>query len=117
MAKWKLILTPAGRQLLKEYSKPTSFWMTPKARDYHTGGFKTDLSFQIQTVVVSPWPTPRTPTGGPESQQRKKELGRSKSGGGDLASVAILCSKDKKRLNPLFAGWLMGYPIAWGHQR
>lgn len=36
------------------------------------------------------WPSPRTPTGGPESAERKQELGRTRSGGGDLASVALL---------------------------
>jgi len=34
----------------------------------------------------SAWPTPRTPTGGSESAARKKELGRTNSGGGDLQS-------------------------------
>jgi len=33
------------------------------------------------------WPTPRTLTGGPESAERKQELGRTESGGGDLASA------------------------------
>lgn len=28
------------------------------------------------------WPTPRTRTGGPESAERKQELGRTRSGGG-----------------------------------
>lgn len=36
------------------------------------------------------WPTPKTPTGGPESAERKQELGRTKSGGGDLQSVALV---------------------------
>ena len=35
------------------------------------------------------WPTPRTPSGGPESSERKKELGRQKSGGGDLQAAAL----------------------------
>lgn len=34
------------------------------------------------------WPTPRTITGGAESAERKKELGRMDSGGGDLQAVA-----------------------------
>ena len=38
------------------------------------------------------WPTPRTPTGGPESGERKQELGRTESGGGDLQAVALLSS-------------------------
>lgn len=34
------------------------------------------------------WPTPRTVTGGAESAERKQELGRVDSGGGDLQAVA-----------------------------
>ncbi len=45
---------------------------------------------RISDNDCSGWPTPRTPTGGPESAERKQELGRSQSGGGDLASVALL---------------------------
>lgn len=33
------------------------------------------------------WPTPRTITGGGESAERKRELGRDQSGGGDLQSA------------------------------
>ena len=40
--------------------------------------------------TLSGWPTPRTATGGPESAQRKKELGRMESGGGDLQAVALM---------------------------
>ena len=35
------------------------------------------------------WPTPRTRTGGPESAERKQELGRTRSGGSDLQAVAL----------------------------
>lgn len=35
------------------------------------------------------WPTPRTITGGPESAERKQELGRVNSGGGDLQAAAL----------------------------
>ena len=35
------------------------------------------------------WPTPRTPTGGAESGERKQALGRTESGGGDLQAVAL----------------------------
>lgn len=38
----------------------------------------------------SGWPTPRTITGGPESAERKQELGRKRSGGGDLQAAAIM---------------------------
>lgn len=37
--------------------------------------------------LSSAWPTPRTPSGGSESAERKKELGRTRSGGGDLLSA------------------------------
>lgn len=36
------------------------------------------------------WPTPRTITGGGESAERKKELGREDAGGGDLQAAADL---------------------------
>ena len=38
---------------------------------------------------VSAWPTPRTITGGAESAERKQELGRLESGGGDLQAAAL----------------------------
>lgn len=37
--------------------------------------------------AVLMWPTPRTLTGGPESAERKRALGRTESGGGDLQSA------------------------------
>jgi len=36
------------------------------------------------------WPTPRTVTGGAESAERKQELGRTESGGGDLQAAVQL---------------------------
>ena len=38
------------------------------------------------------WPTPRTPTGGAESGERKQELGLPESGGGDLQAAVHLAS-------------------------
>lgn len=38
------------------------------------------------TDAIRQWPTPRTPSGGSETAKRKQELGRAKSGGGDLQS-------------------------------
>lgn len=40
--------------------------------------------------TLSGYPTPRTGTGGPESAERKKELGRMDSGGSDLQAVALM---------------------------
>lgn len=53
------------------------------------------------------WATPRTITGGPESAERKQELGRTNSGGGDLQSQAA------GKLNPQWVSCLMGYPPLW----
>ena len=51
--------------------------------------------FERRTLVppidahgCSSWPTPRTITGGAESAERKQELGRTQSGGGDLQAKA-----------------------------
>lgn len=46
-------------------------------------------SAQLRSVsACSSWPTPRTLTGDAESATRKKELGRTESGGGDLQAAA-----------------------------
>ena len=57
---------------------------------------------------LAAWPTPRTPTGEPESAERKQKLGRTESGGGDLqaavqlASWASPASRDYKDINQNF---------------
>ena len=116
-------------------------WPTPQAEDSHHGGRsmsprgvqkrltegrQLDLG---QTVALrggpltrQTYPTPRTITGGAESAQRKQELGRTKSGGGDLQSVVQQkCNlhsdewyqKAMGQLNPEWVEWLMGWPIGW----
>lgn len=52
------------------------------ASGFSSSGSTTDAS-------VSAWPTPRTITGGAESAERKQELGRLESGGGDLQAAAL----------------------------
>jgi len=52
-------------------------------------GSKATVSLN-HVATLAGWPTPRTPTGGAESAERKQELGRKASGGGDLESVARL---------------------------
>jgi len=50
------------------------------------------LDMLPRVAQLAAWPTPRTPTGGPETAERKQELGRTESGGGDLAAVANLAA-------------------------
>jgi hypothetical protein len=58
-------------------------WLVRRDRKAKEG---INLQLPLQ-VAVQMWPTPRTITGGGESGKRKKELGRTKSGGGDLQSA------------------------------
>jgi hypothetical protein len=81
---------------------------------------------------IKQWPTPRTITGGAESAQRKKELGRIEAGGGDFQAAVLMISTGspfapqdhqipdgqpssitRRTLNPLFVEWLMGWPMNW----
>ena len=81
----------------------------------HTGG-----------IAFGCWPTPRAMTGGAESADRKRELGRTLSGGGDLQSAVIEWERGRRVLskcddgkplkvsiNPRFTEWLMGVPKGW----
>jgi hypothetical protein len=93
--------------------------------------------------VTKTWATPKTPTGGPETAKRKQELGRTASGGGDLASQTLeqwgsprtgiradthfsydrgkhnieeqagASMKGGGKLNPRWVETLMGLPIGW----
>lgn len=47
---------------------------------------------RMEDTDCGSWPTPRTPTGGAEAGSRKKELGRTKSGGSDLQATAQLAA-------------------------
>lgn len=108
---WKQQTTPRGRPLCQLRasgvrtkgtgfggSESTTTWKTPRAMDYKG-------SVDIETTTRAPgdwylpeqanltgWPTPRTVTGGAESAERKKELGRTNSGGSDLQAVAIMAA-------------------------
>jgi hypothetical protein len=88
-------------------------WATPTNCD-HKGATTPEACKQWESrgqnlpeMVVSHWATPKTPTGGPETAKRKQELGRTASGGGDLASQA------NGKLNPRWVETLMGLPIGW----
>jgi len=100
-------------------------WGTPRVTT--NGGHPTDKTGRVNPPEMSPtgqmpdgskrqvglenqakqWPTPRTITGGAESAERKKELGRENSGGGDLQAEA------KGALNPRWVETLMGISIGW----
>lgn len=58
-------------------------WPTARSEDSESYGNHPGASDSL-TGVSRNWSTPRTITGGGESAERKKELGRENSGGGDL---------------------------------
>jgi hypothetical protein len=86
----------------------TPQWMTPRACEAQNPPMGVDKRHHGLThQVTKQWATPKTPTGGPETAKRKQELGRTASGGGDLASQA------NGKLNPRWVETLMGLPIGW----
>lgn len=90
-------------------------WMSPKASDCKSPGISRDVHLKPQAEFAGN-PTPRTPTGGAESADRKQELGRTDSGGSDLQAMAMeyaLPNMEGWKLNPFFSLWLMGYPPVW----
>jgi len=112
---WKRIVTPSGRSIYRlaasarrTSATDCSSWPTPDAGAFNSAG---DPNWQKRRAQckethgnngfgltlgmassLAPWPTPRTVTGGPESAERKQELGRTQSGGGDLQAAALLAS-------------------------
>jgi hypothetical protein len=64
---------------------------TPEMADEGTnpdGSKRSRLDQLARVAHLTGWPTPRAITGGPESAERKQELGRTQSGGGDLQATA-----------------------------
>jgi hypothetical protein len=89
-------------------------WGTPAANDANKQNVMCEVNSKqaglpksVGLELQRQWATPRTPTGGPETATRKQELGRTASGGGDLASQA------NGKLNPRWVETLMGLPIGW----
>lgn len=61
----------------------TQLWLTPRSEDSESAGNHPGAVDSL-TGATRLWATPRTITGGGETAERKKELGRDGSGGGDL---------------------------------
>jgi len=85
-------MTATGRKVQKPLARTAQLWPSPIATETRQGfqnrtrGKKgTQESLTTRTLL---WPTPRTITGGAESAERKQELGRKDSGGGDLQAAA-----------------------------
>lgn len=68
-------------------AKLVQTWPTPRAEDSECCGAHRGVPDTLKAATAL-WPTPKTPTGGAESAERKQELGRTESGGGDLQAVA-----------------------------
>ena len=108
-------IDPLMCQAYKDAQAEANQWATPRAgkttdenpESWQKRADAGQVATMPLTAQVKAWATPRTPTGGPESAQRKQELGRKTSGGGDLASQA------SGKLNPRWVETLMGLPVGW----
>ena len=106
---WRRSVTPSGlwywehtASARRTSGSGCTGWPTCSARDWKDtpgmsetginpdGTERTRLDQLPRVAALASWPTPRTPTGGAETAERKKELGRTESGGGDLSAVARL---------------------------
>jgi hypothetical protein len=78
-----------GRLVQRGITQQAAGWPTPRARQGMASSFgqKDRGQCKIEEVTAQ-WATPRTITGGAESADRKQELGRTESGGGDLQAQA-----------------------------
>jgi len=91
LATWRSWVTEQQRlgSVREKSGRPTgddggsfSEFATPTAK-----GNQLSPSMRKHPGCAALWPTPRAMSGGPESAKRKKELGRTKSGGGCLQSA------------------------------
>jgi hypothetical protein len=88
-----------GEQLQNfvEHSLEGEVWRTPNTRDFHAGGPRPDAQRQISLVdQASTWvnspPDPTIPDGPTSSGSAQTS---------------------RRRLNPRFVSWLMGFPLTW----
>jgi hypothetical protein len=82
----------AGLRRLEKYSTQglqtaTLNWPTPRSEDSEQCGNHPGATDSLNGATKL-WATPRTITGGAETAERKQELGRTESGGGDLQAQA-----------------------------
>jgi len=78
-----------GGEFAKQALAWSAQWQTPSTDSFRCrGGTRKNEKGLDQQARA--WPTPRAMSGGAESAARKQELGRKKSGGGDLQSAVSL---------------------------
>ena len=84
------------------FASGSSYWPTAVTTDEKSTGVAENRTKEsgrhsgtTLTDATRGWPTPMTITGGAESQERKQELGRTESGGGDLQAAANLWQTPK----------------------
>ena len=127
--------TPSGRsfrewatELRKDYSRrqkwalPTSgsdcsYWPTPLAMDINHGGAARRQSLKLSDAARAFYPTPAARDWKDWDGDGKQSPSRPYSAyirqGLTIAKPGHTCSKRCRRLNPLFAEWLMGWPPYW----
>lgn len=77
--------THANRTAITSLAVKVQTWPTARREDGESAGNHPGATDSL-TGATRNWATPRTITGGGESAERKQELGREESGGGDLQS-------------------------------
>ena len=91
---WELDADHAGTRDSLRVHAAKALWPAPQEHDKvkgdpkRVGRYGTKHGGRNLNDEAALWPTPRAITGGPESTERKQELGRTQSGGGDLQSAA-----------------------------
>ncbi len=103
-----------GRKSPLEAQGKIPKWPTPAARDWRSGKASEEThaknSRPLNEVVERrTWPTPKTPTGGGQTQRKTPGGGIRKLE--DAVSAEI--GRNTGALNPTWVEWLQGFPIGW----